>query len=352
MKNLLPVSVFFFLVQNLPGQVILNADGPGDTYELITSKLAPRYNPIEVPDCGHADFGPHIDEVFDTNLDKYVFQFHIHTNEDDDRCINTDRQRNEIKAYDKSPDSLLAVEGEFFEYKWKFKIARGFQSSPKFTHLHQLKAVGGSEASMPLITLTTRKGTPDQLELRYAETTRQITLAKVDLSPFKGEWCEVTESVLFGESGTYGITIKKVSDGSVLFTFSNDEIRMWKTSAEFVRPKWGIYRSLQFASDLRNEQVLFADFSIKETNGDLPVNIELESRETEVLINPNPADNFIRFKGLNSDQLFRIYDLSGNKVLEGLSTEKKINIADLTSGIYLIHLEREYGEVVKKMVKQ
>jgi hypothetical protein len=33
---------------------------------------------------------------------------------------------------------------------------------------------------------------------------------------------------------------------------------------DFIRPKWGIYRSLKKASDLRDEAVRFNDFSIKE----------------------------------------------------------------------------------------
>ena len=276
--------VFNFSFNHLSAQLILNADGPGSTYELITSKLAPGYNPMEVPDCGHAAFGRHIDEIFDNELNENVFRFFIHLAEDDDRCINFDRQRNEIKAYDKSPDSLLGVEGEIFEYKWKFKLDAGFQSSSKFTHIHQLKAVGGTESSKPLITLTTRLGTPDKLELRYAETTTQVTLSEVDLSPFKGIWCEATETVTYGESGTYDIVIKKVSDNSTLFSYSDNDIRMWKTQAEFVRPKWGIYRSLLFPNDLRDEEVLFANFYIYETP-----------------LNPLPIE-LLSFDGNTSDQ--------------------------------------------------
>ena len=78
-------------------QVTLDADGPGNTYELITSVLAPGYNPVEVPDCNHTSFGRHIDEVYDNELNTNVFRFYIHTSPDNDRCINVDRQRNEIK---------------------------------------------------------------------------------------------------------------------------------------------------------------------------------------------------------------------------------------------------------------
>ena len=352
MRSFLAAIFLFFISQNINAQLILDADGPGDTYELITSKLAPGYNPIEVPDCGHASFGRHIDEIFDNELNTNVFRFHIHKQDDDDRCINFDRQRNEIKTYDKSPDSLLAVEGETFEYIWYFKLDAGFQSSPNFTHIHQLKAVGGPEASMPLITLTTRKGSPDELELRYAETTSQVTLHEVGLTPFKGTWCEATETVLFGENGTYSLTIKDVSDNSTLFSYSDSDIRMWKTSADFIRPKWGIYRSLLNVNDLRDEEVRFAHFSIEE-NPEAPTSVvHFEKQESEINIAPNPVNQTIEISGLHQDHFFEIINLSGKKVLEGKTAFNKINVSELPKAVYFIRLQIGQEELMKIFVKQ
>jgi len=225
-------------------QVVLDADGPGDTYELINSVLAPEYNVVEAPDCNHESFGRHIDEIFDEELDKYVFRFMIHTSPDNDRCINFDRQRNEIKTYDKSPENLLGRVGEKVVYRWQLKLSDGFQSSPNFTHLHQLKSVGGDLASMPMYTLTTRKGSPDRIELRYAETDDQVTVTQTPLAPFIGTWLEVAETIRYGTSGTYEIEIKRLSDDSILLAYSDDSIINWRPDADFVRPKWGIYRSL------------------------------------------------------------------------------------------------------------
>jgi len=260
------------MTQGLSAQLLLDADGPGGTYALITSKLAPGYNPIEVPDCGHGI--DHIDELFDADLNTNVFRFYLHVHEDDDRCINEDRQRCEIKSYNQSPDSLLGIEGEVVVYKWKFKLADGFQSSPRFTHIHQLKAVGGSESSMPLITFTTRDGNPDEFELRYAQSTSQVTLIEVDLAPFIDVWCEATETVIYGEVGSYDVVINTVSSNPVtLLSYTDNNIRMWRTNADFVRPKWGIYRSLLDSAYLRNEEVLFANFSIEEIEAPLPVEL-------------------------------------------------------------------------------
>ena len=47
------------------------------------------------------------------------------------------------------------------------KLSADFQVSPNFTHLHQIKSVGGSFASIPMFTLTARKATPNRLELIY-----------------------------------------------------------------------------------------------------------------------------------------------------------------------------------------
>lgn len=244
--------------------VVLSADGPGDTYELITSVLAPGANPVEPPDCNHQEFGRHIDEVFDDDLGANVFRFHIHVDPDNDRCINFDRQRNEIKSYNQSPNNLLGVEGETVIYSWKFKLLTGFQSSPNFTHIHQLKSVGGEFDSMPMYTLTTRKSNPDILQLRYAEVDKQITLAQVELESFLGNWVEVTEKIKYGYSGSYELDIKRIGDDMLLFEYSNNDIINWRENGEFVRPKWGVYRSLINAQDLRDETVLFADFSIEE----------------------------------------------------------------------------------------
>jgi hypothetical protein len=267
MKNLKIWLVFTLLsIQLSVSQTILEANGKGDTYQLINSVFSPGYDGIEAPDCAHPDFGKHIDEVFDKTLDKYVFRFHIHTKPDNDRCKNFDRQRNEIKTFESSPDNLKGIVNENVVYKWKFKLDANFQPSSGFTHIHQLKAVGGSEEGMPLITLTPRKGKNDVLEIRYAANVTQTTIKSIDLSLLKGVWVEVVETVTYGETGVgkYAITISTVDKGKVLLNYSNNNIRMWKTDAKFMRPKWGIYRSLKDISSLRDEQLMFADFSIQE----------------------------------------------------------------------------------------
>ena len=331
--------------QATTAQTILTADGPGNTYELINSVLAPGYDAVEEPDCGHQSFGRHIEEVFDNELNKYVFKFYIHTHEDDDRCINFDRQRNEIKTYDKSPDSLKATLQEVVRYKWKFKLDAGFQPSSKFTHIHQIKAVGGSESSMPQITLTPRESSPNKMQLRYAQNSTQVTVHETDLTPFLGVWVEATETILYDEIGLgrYEIAIKEVATGNTIFYYNDNAIRMWKTNADFQRPKWGIYRSLDDSTSLRDEAVLFADFEIEELDNFTLVATNSIVDNIEIIVFPNPVTDRLFFTQeiVQNFDTINIFNEIGKLVLSKKIIADHISTTDLSSGIYFVEFKTD-----------
>ena len=365
--------VFLLLISlGIKAQVTLDANGPGNTYELINSVLAPTSGDVvEAPGvtgstCDNhstysgTDGNRHINEVFDADLGINVFKFILHVNEDIDRdkCSTTDRQRNEIKTYAPSPNNLKGVLGETVQYKWKFKLDAGFQPSSSFTHLHQLKSVGAdsAEESQPLITLTARKGSEDQLELRYAPTTSQSTLTSVNLSLLKGNWVEVVETVTYGEvnDAIYSIIINNVNTGIEILNYSSSELRMWKTNADFIRPKWGIYRSLNSPSDLRDEEVLYANFSIEE-NSTLSTP---EVSDTDLFnLFPNPTKGTVNFEFFNHHKDIQILILSSSgQVVKRVNKISKNYILDLTGisdGAYFIKLIDQLTNTfsIKQIVK-
>jgi hypothetical protein len=247
----------------------LTADGSTDTYALI-EKVFGKSSASETPDCAHPEFGPHITQTMDETLGRYVFSFFIHVTPDNDRCRASikDRQRNEIKTISKSTEAVQGLYGDTCTYRWLFKMDSDFKPSSKFTHIHQIKA-GDGDANQPLITITPRAGSPEKLELIYAAKTggSDTKLAIAKLSEFKGQWIEATERILYATNGTYELTLKKVSDGAVLLSYATNNLNMWRADATYIRPKWGIYRSISEAKSLRDEEVRFADFCIiKETN--------------------------------------------------------------------------------------
>ena len=214
----------------------------------------------------------HIEQVFDEQLQKPVFVFHIHAAIDDDRGKTNikDRQRNEIKTDGKSPKSMVAQEGETLVMKWKFKLPKGFKTTSKFSHIHQLKGLDNkqhtADVGQPLITFTcyTQSNGKQVLRLRYhnRNTGDTETLDKTPLDPFFDEWVEAEETATFGDKGSYAVTIKRVRDGKVLFEYSNGALDMWRTGTTGLRPKWGLYRYIgknrEWQSQLRDEDIRFA----------------------------------------------------------------------------------------------
>jgi hypothetical protein len=283
--SLVALACLLVVPISLEAQVNLRADGPGNTYELINSVLGGTAE--EVPDCSDPAFGRHIAEVFDSTLGKYVFAFYIHVTPDNDRCINFDRQRNEIKTYGPSSPYVKGMYGDFCSYRWKFKLDAAFQPSPNFTHIHQIKAGDGSDADAPLITITPRYATPNRVEIIYTAPTGLSgsgTKATATLTNFTGQWIEALERTLYSSNGTYELTLRRISDGGVLLAYTNNNLNMWRGDATFNRPKWGIYRSLISSNYLRDETVLFADFCIAKGSDICPSDVVVQPGISSVIM--------------------------------------------------------------------
>jgi hypothetical protein len=242
----------------------------------------------ETPDCSHLSFGPHLTQAPDSTLGSYVFMFNMHVVPDNDRCSATDRQRLEIKTELHSNPTpyqnyIIGHLGETVSHRWRFILPAGFQPSFSFTHIHQIKADDGDDAS-PLITLTPRAGTPNTVQLLLIDSTlasppsQTITLTQVPLAPFLGQWVEAYEKITYNHTteegaaspGQYSIVINRLSDGATLLSYSNNDIDMWRVGTTVIRPKWGIYRSLDNAQQLRDEQVPFNNFCMAKAPDDCP----------------------------------------------------------------------------------
>ncbi|WP_295935732.1 hypothetical protein [uncultured Alistipes sp.] len=267
-----------------PGQTegALVADGKdADTYALIK---ACGYN-YETPDESGAHKGApfrHIRQSYDQTLGKYVFDFYIHIDSDDDRGLAniTDRQRNEIKTDGHSPASMVAQQGEALVLKWRFRLPAGMQTTTSFCHIHQIKGIdnsaGTADVGNPVITFTCRSTSAgkQQFQVIFVPPTSQgggnQYLLKTDLSGFLGEWVSVEEHISFGEQGDYRVKVVRERDDRVLVDIPATTLSTWREGTTGMRPKWGIYRSFgasgSLKSQLRDEILQFADFSIEKVS--------------------------------------------------------------------------------------
>jgi hypothetical protein len=261
----------------------------------------------ETPDCSHLSFGPHLTQTPDSTLGSYVFVFNIHVVPDNDRCSATDRQRLEIKTElhaNPTPyqSYIIGHLGETVTHRWRFILPTGFQPSFSFTHIHQIKADDGDDGN-PLITLTPRFGTPNTIQLLLIDSTlasppsQTITLTQAPLAPFIGQWVEAYEKITYNHTteegasspGQYSLVINRLSDGATLLSYSNNDIDMWRVGTTVIRPKWGIYRSLDNAQQLRDEQPRFNNFCIAKGTDDCPSDTTLP----DFSLTPNAATSTV-----------------------------------------------------------
>lgn len=255
----------------------LMADGnSAKTYELLESH---GYQ-AEVPDKSRSHINnpfQHIQQIWDSSLNKFVFQFFIHARIDDDRGLSSvnDRQRNEIKTSGKSPLFMIGQEGDSVVMRWKFLLPKGMLTTKKFTHIHQLKGIDNdnetADVAYPLITFTCcTVSNRQELQVRWQDRfdkDKTTYLARIDLAAFLGQWLEVEERVRYGSKGYYYVIIRDMHTGKIVLEVKNKGMDMWRTNCTGMRPKWGIYRyigeSRSLENELRDEELRFADFSIK-----------------------------------------------------------------------------------------
>jgi len=250
----------------------LDADGDMvglDTYDLIRdfggsgSIEAPDLYPVNHPGVRH------IYEDTDAIVgNHFVFIAHRDIDIDRDRVEITDRQRNEIKTYDKSEEAVKGYENETFVYRWKFRINAEMEVSTRFTHLFQLKAVGG-DSSHPILTVSgAERSGEDGIEVRYSPLQADTILQRTDWRAVTGEWLEAYCRVTFSESGDLRMIVTRMRDDAVIFDIDERGLDLWRgeDASHFVRPKWGIYRSILDWDNLRpdEEDVRFANFIVSE----------------------------------------------------------------------------------------
>jgi hypothetical protein len=85
------------------------------------------------------------------------------------------------------------------------------------------------------------------------------------LKLFLGVWVHVTEQLTYSSNGKYSVILKRLSDSQTVLSYSSQNIDLWREKTTFVRPKWGIYRSLKGDAkngSLRNEIVLYDQFCL------------------------------------------------------------------------------------------
>lgn len=329
-------------------QLISDGDGGTDTYPLIESVFGA--GSIEAPDLysvNHPEV-KHIVENTDSVMGNH-FVFKIHKNEDWDRDTGkTDRQRNEIKTYAPSANTLKGFKGETMRFHWYFKLQEGFSISKNFSHFFQMKAVDGDD-SQPIVTISgSINSNNPEFEIIYNKgdgaSDQQLTHTNWNLAN-TGNWMEMEAIATFDDNGYLKIIVSDLT-GKVLMQVERENIDMWRTGSTFARPKWGIYRSLSSKSYLSNEEETagFASFSVQKIAFAEQTKVEDKADPKPALqvIQNNSNENItIKMHNAYSGKI-KIIDAFGRLVLSQNvenSTICNIQVSQLAAGVFLIGAE-------------
>ncbi|GHU85705.1 hypothetical protein FACS1894153_1430 [Bacteroidia bacterium] len=333
-----------------------------NTYARINSFFAPNGGDVcETPDCAHPDEAPHIRMVYDNDLQKYVFAFYAHVHFDNDRCQKFDRQRVEIKTYSASPSWMLGYVGDSVRYEWSFKIPVGFQPSANFTHIHQIKPVGGgADAELPIFTLTCRKGKsgkPNKMELRWAN---DETVKDADLSLFEGVWVDVTEAIRIDPvNGQYKLLVKNHETGATILSYTNNKLMTIKPMNDYIRPKWGIYRSLLDSTSLRDEVMWFDNVKVRKVQESSENTTIIEKKNSKKLNAFVEGDvlNLSYFVDKNLVSDLEIVNMLGQVILQKNIqndaqeyVEHSVYVGNLPIGVYVAKIKNGNNIFTEKFV--
>ncbi|MDR6880905.1 S-layer homology domain-containing protein [Bacillus sp. 3255] len=201
-----------------------------------------------------------------------------------------DRQRIEIRPSEDSTKDFTAYEGDIVAYQWLWNIPDGNQwNQPNFRHIFQLKATnaqaadtlaGGNSAgengAYILAMSITGKDTRE-LIINHNRYDGDKTLLRIPLKEIGSHWIKVELNALISDSGWLTIKITDTVTGKV-YTFDSPDVYqvfpkqgegdgvkdLWRRPErtvkvgssnvnfeteypaafdQYLRPKWGIYRS-------------------------------------------------------------------------------------------------------------
>jgi hypothetical protein len=171
-----------------------------------------------------------------------------------DRDSMDDRQRNEAVGMRHNGRNLEMRDGETWRMSWELFIPASLRATSSFTHIHQLKMPGLGSAPIFVMSLRLRGDTPT-IETQVAH--QGVPVGHTDLTPLQDKWIRTEFEYKIGHNGGVRWVLR---DGSrTVIDVRTDGVDMFMSDR--VRPKWGIYRSMNGGSDLRDCHLLLRGFS-------------------------------------------------------------------------------------------
>ena len=76
-----------------------------------------------------------------------------------------------------------------------------------------------------------------------------------------------------------------------------------------------------------------------------------DAKEMGLVLYPNPADNLVLIKGVETEVNYSIYNLKGELLAKAVTMNQSIDISGLPTGMFLVAINSEEKSTVKKLLK-
>ena len=198
----------------------------------------------------------HSDYIVVEDGDHYRFNI---WRDDRDSTGDGDRQRTEAKGMVQNGTALKMVDGQTWNISYEMYMPSTLHGTSKFTHIFQTKIPSTDAGPFVTLDLTRESSTSETLRARAYANSGSPTIASTPLGPLRGTWVTIRWTLTIGSSGSARFVCvdsagKTVADGTMHGVNIPDQ-------GDYVRPKWGIYRSVESASsDIVDTYILFRDY--------------------------------------------------------------------------------------------
>jgi hypothetical protein len=188
------------------------------------------------------------------------YRFDIYS-DDRDSTGGGDRQRTESKGMVAGGTALKMHDGETWRITYELFMPTTLHGTSKFTHIFQLKTPATNGG--PWVTLSLhRSGSKETLQLQADSTSGAPAIGTTDLSPLRNKWITVELTFKIGSSGTGRFLIRNgTGSGAPAVVDSSRSGLNIPAQGDYVRPKWGIYRSVESAkSDIIDTHLFIRNY--------------------------------------------------------------------------------------------
>jgi chitin-binding protein len=160
-----------------------------------------------------------------------------------DRDSYDDRQRQEVAGMRTGGANVVLLEGETWRFTYSMFIPATLKATTTFTHIMQTKMPGQGTSPVTVMSLRRKSGV-EKIEFKVFEG--NVLVGDTDLAPLRDRWIDTEVEIKVGDGTSGRVRWVLRNGGTTVLDRTKSGVDTFL--GDRLRPKWGIYRSLDDTS--------------------------------------------------------------------------------------------------------